>query len=151
MKCSKIGEPQVVRIPFVGWRSLWAIGSPCRGPTASPRASFSSASRASAIARSATSVTIALTRGLTAAMRSRCAAITSRAVSSFARINRASSTALNAQMSVLIVSLGQLDVDAGWIGDVRDLETDGRHFPIGDVELHAARFQPLAERLEILH
>src|SRR6185295_5640571 len=33
MKSLKIGEPNVVRIPLVGWRSLWAIGSPCSGPT----------------------------------------------------------------------------------------------------------------------
>src|SRR5689334_15831687 len=61
----KNGEPYVVRIPFVSTRSLCAIGSPCSGPRALPFASSSSAAAASAIARSATSVTIEFTDGFT--------------------------------------------------------------------------------------
>ena len=46
-------------------RSLRATGSPCSGPSVAPRACISSARAASASARSATSVTIALTFGFT--------------------------------------------------------------------------------------
>ena len=59
----------------------------------------SSAFAASAIARSATSVTIALIFGLTRSMRARCAAMTSRAETCFWRMRRASSIAVSAQSS----------------------------------------------------
>ena len=93
------GEPNVVRIPAVGTRSLWATGSPCSGPSFAPRACASSAALAPAIARSATSVTIALTRGFTRSMRLRCAAITSRAETSLRRMRAVSSTALRLHSS----------------------------------------------------
>ncbi len=93
----KIGDPKVVRMPRVGCRSLCATGSPCSGPTAAPRANASSARAARSIARSASSVTIALSRGLRSAMRSRCAATTSRAETSFRCSRRASSSALRSQ------------------------------------------------------
>src|SRR3954451_20965816 len=53
--------------------------------------------------------------------------------------------------SVLVVGLGQLDVYAGGVGDVGDVETDRRHVTERHVELHAARFELLAECLEVLH
>ena len=58
------------------------------------RATVSSARAASAIARSATSVTMALTFGFTRSIRARCAVITSRADTCLRRIRAASSTAL---------------------------------------------------------
>src|SRR5439155_18622605 len=51
-QCSKAYEPRVVRLPFVGVRSLIATGTPCNGPTGTPAVSVSSASRASRIASS---------------------------------------------------------------------------------------------------
>jgi hypothetical protein len=76
----------VVRTPSVGKRSLCATGSPCRGSTASPRASASSAAQARAIARSAVRVTMAFTFGLTRSICERCACMTSTAESSLARM-----------------------------------------------------------------
>ena len=85
------GEPYVVRIPAVSSRSLTAIGRPWR----TPRGGWLSASSAARSASSgSSSVTIALTRGLTSAIRSRCAAITSRAENSRARRPAASSVAV---------------------------------------------------------
>ena len=84
------GDPYVVRIPAVSSRSLTAIGSPCSTPRGSP-ASASSAARS---APSASSVTIAFTRGLTASIRARCASITSRTENSRARMPAASSVAV---------------------------------------------------------
>ena len=85
---------------------LWSAADPCarsagraagrrRGRGRAPRRPRARA----AIACSATSVTIALTPGLTRSICARCAPTTSRADSSFARIRRASSTALSWQMS----------------------------------------------------
>ena len=39
-KSLKIGDPNVVRMPLVGCRSLCAIGSPCSGPTVAARQPF---------------------------------------------------------------------------------------------------------------
>ena len=64
--------------------------------------SRSSARAASAIARSATSVTMALTRGLTRSIRARCAAITSRAETSLRRMRAASS--IGAEIAQLVAS-----------------------------------------------
>ncbi len=90
----KSGEPLVVRTPFVSTRSLWAIGSPNRGPTAAPRARVRSASRACSSGRSGSSVTMAFTIGLTRSIRSSWARITSSAETSRVRIERARSLAL---------------------------------------------------------
>ena len=70
-KCSNARHPKVVRMPFVHVRSLWATGSPCSGPSSSPRATAASAASAPRRASSGSSVTIALTVGLTCSMRSR--------------------------------------------------------------------------------
>src|SRR5438445_169789 len=63
---------------------------------------------------------------------------------------RSPSTAKESLSSVLVVALGQLDIHARGIRDVRDLETDGRHFPKRNIEMDATRFEALAERFEIL-
>ena len=91
---AKSFDPYVVRIPAVSIRSLMAIGSPCSGPSGSRRAIRRSAASASASAASGRRLTIALTFGLTASIRSRCAATTSRADSSRSRIARDSSRAV---------------------------------------------------------
>ncbi len=70
MKFESIREPQVVFMPAVISTSLWAIGMPVSGPAA-PAAILVSAARAAASACSASSVTNALSCGLTFAMRSR--------------------------------------------------------------------------------
>ena len=99
-KRSNSGEPKVVRIPFVQVRSLCATGSPCSGPSASPRATAASAASASRRAASGSSVTMALTAGLTSSMRARCASSTSTAEISRAAIARASSAAVRKQRSL---------------------------------------------------
>ena len=73
------GEPIVVRIPAVTKRSLCATGSPWSGPSSRPPARARSAATASASARSTLSVTTAFSGGLTASMRRRWSASTSRA------------------------------------------------------------------------
>src|SRR4051794_7001875 len=76
-----------------------ASGSPCSTPSGPPRARARSAASASASACSgSSSVTIAFTRGLTAAIRSRCASITSRAENAPSRIPAASSVAVRPHM-----------------------------------------------------
>ena len=93
-------DPKVVRMPFVHVRSLWATGSPCNGPSVSPRATAASAASAPRRASSGSSVTMALTAGLTSSMRARCASITSTAEISRDAIARARSVAGRKQRSV---------------------------------------------------
>ena len=93
-------DPKVVRMPFVHVRSLWATGSPCSGPSVSPRATAASAASAPRRASSGSSVTMALTAGLTSSMRARWASITSTAEISRAAIARARSVAGRKQRSV---------------------------------------------------
>src|SRR5689334_11612789 len=86
-------------MPAVSTRSLCATGKPCSTPIASlpplrPRMIASSAFAASAMACSATSVTIALTVGFTRSMRARCARMTSRADTCLVASRAASSTAV---------------------------------------------------------
>ena len=76
---ARIGEPMVVRMPAVAWVSLCRIGMPCSTGSSAPDVRRRSAASARASACSATSVTTALTGGLTAAIRSRKACVTSRA------------------------------------------------------------------------
>ena len=70
-------DAQVVRMPSVQKMSLCAIGTPVSGPP-SPRASRSSARRASASARSAVTVTKALSCGPSRSMRPRKCRVSSR-------------------------------------------------------------------------
>ena len=89
------------------------------GRASRPAPACSSAFAASAIARSATSVTIALTFGLTRSIRARCAAITSRAETCLRRMRAASSIAVRAQSSSPAVGVaGALSVVACEIGMV---------------------------------
>ena len=50
--CSNAYEPMVVRLPFVGVKSLIAIGKPCSGPSGDPALTARSAARAASIASS---------------------------------------------------------------------------------------------------
>ena len=105
---AKTVEPNVVRMPRVSTRSLWATGSPWRHPISSPRANAASASPASpaaARAVSATKVTMALSAGFTRSMLARCASITSMAEISRSRSSRTRSTAVKWQSSLVSVTL----------------------------------------------
>ena len=86
-------EPQVVRIPAVGVRSLIATGTPCRAPSLARLFIAASASRAQTSAFSAATVQKALTAGLSFSIASRCAWVTSNGLAFFVRMSRASSTA----------------------------------------------------------
>ncbi len=88
-----ISEPQVVRMPAVGTRSFTATGTPCNGPTASPRITAASASHAWAIAASSAIVMKAFNTGCAAWIRSSAARITSTGETPRARIAAASSVA----------------------------------------------------------
>ena len=90
---AKILEPRCVNTPAVSIASLIVKGTPCRGPSSAPLITAFSAASAALSALSANRVTIALTFGLTALMRSRCACTTSRDDNCFVRIRAASSVA----------------------------------------------------------
>src|SRR5450755_484498 len=87
-------EPYVVRIPAVDVMSLMTTGRPWSVPSLSPRMTAVSACFANARAASATSVTMALSLGLTRAMVARCASSTSTGLTAFDAISDASSTAV---------------------------------------------------------
>ena len=95
-----MGEPQVVRRPRVGTRSLWATGKPKSGPPSSPRARAASAARASAIASSVRSVTIAFTFGFTRSICARCACSTSVTEARRVRISSRRAVAVRKQRSL---------------------------------------------------
>src|SRR5712692_1199958 len=86
-------EPQVVRIPAVGVRSLIATGTPCRAPSLARFFTAASASRAQTSAFSAATVQKALTAGLSFSIAARCASVTSNGLAFLVRMSRASSTA----------------------------------------------------------
>ena len=88
-----MGVPNVVRMPLVSCRSLWAIGSPCKGPSVARLAMASSALRADSRAISGTNVTIALTLEFTRSICCKCASRTSETDTVRLRIMDASSTA----------------------------------------------------------
>src|SRR4030042_1938588 len=79
-------EPKVGRRPLVSIRSLIDTGTPKRGPAAFSRAARLSASLASAIARSGSTVQKALICGFTLSIRFKTACITSEGLISFAAI-----------------------------------------------------------------
>src|SRR5579863_4124053 len=91
---SRILEPQVAGAPTVANRSLTATGTPASAPSGSPAARLRSTSRACASASSGFTCRNALTRSSTAAMRSRCARVTSAAETSPAETAAASSAAV---------------------------------------------------------
>src|SRR6202158_1741331 len=77
-------------------------GNPCNAPSLSPCITAASASLADARAASATSVTMALSLGLTRAMVARCASSTSTGLTALVAISDASSTAvLRLKISVI--------------------------------------------------
>ena len=89
----KISEPQVVRMPAVGTRSLTATGMPCNGPSVSPRITAASAARACVLAASAATVMKAFRTGWLRSMRPSVASINSTGESWRLRISAASSRA----------------------------------------------------------
>ena len=95
------GTPQVVAHPATSILSLMVNGTPCRGPSASPAAALRSASIASRRASSPRTFTTALTAGLTASIRRRCASITSTQEKSFRAIPPANAQAERLQSSVM--------------------------------------------------
>ena len=91
--CSKISEPIVVRTPRVLTRSLTENGTPCSGPRSSPRATASSARRASAIASSRATVMKAFRTGCDASIRLSAASVISTGEIRRERTSSASSVA----------------------------------------------------------
>src|SRR5262245_13858044 len=135
-------------MPRVGTRSLWATGRPNSGPAASPRASAASFARASSSARSAVSVTIAFTFGLTRSIWVRCAWTTSVTETSRARMRRASSAAVRKQTSVLTGALHfaralQIRSD-GQLAELAALNTLGK-------EQHLETLDPTRTRVDSCH
>ena len=97
------GEPKVVRMPAVGVMSLMTTGRPCSAPSLSPRITAASASFACSRAVLATSVTMALSLGLTRAMVARWASSTSTGLTVEVAISDANSTAvLRLRLSVIL-------------------------------------------------
>ena len=99
---AKIGEPRVVRMSFVGTRSLIAVGRPRRGFAAAASGSRrrnSSAARACSRAWSRSSVQIALSSGLRRSIQPRWASSTSTAETSPRASSPARSTAVRVQRS----------------------------------------------------
>src|SRR3984893_5142056 len=90
-------------MPAVGVTSLIATGNPCSDPSFSPRITAASACCANTSAPSATSVTIALSLGLTRAIVARWASSTSTGLTALVAISDASSTAvLRLRLSVML-------------------------------------------------
>ena len=90
---ARAGIACVVGVPARSMFSLTVNGTPCSGPRPLPSATARSAASAAARASSGRRRTMALRAGLTASIRSRCAWITSRLLTSRSRIKAASSTA----------------------------------------------------------
>ena len=95
----KAGMPSVVAWPWVSTLTLIVTGTPCKGPTASPR--DNAASAASALRRASSCITSAsaFRRGLTASMRASTLAVASRQLSCRLSTRAASSVALRRQAS----------------------------------------------------
>src|ERR1700704_2261219 len=90
-------------MPAVGVMSLMTTGRPCNAPSFSPHITAASASFADARAASATSVTMALSLGLTRAIVARWASSTSTGLTTLVAISDASSTAvLRLRLSVML-------------------------------------------------
>lgn len=86
-------DPNVVRIPAVGTRSLIPTGMPCSGARESPRMTASSASRAALRACSEATVQYAPTIGLIRSIRARSCSTSSTGEIRRSRIRRPSSLA----------------------------------------------------------
>ena len=99
---AKIGDPKVVRMPFVGTRSLTAVGSPRRGfaaAAAGSRRRNSSAALACSSAWSRSTVQIALSSGLRRSIQPRWVSRSSTAETSPRASSAARSTAVRVQRS----------------------------------------------------
>src|SRR5262245_27708521 len=89
------GAPDVVMHPWVWNESLMVIGTPCSGPSLSPRWTASSAARADSRARSRSHITTALTGPSSRSIRSTRCSSASRAHTSRPRIAAARSPAVH--------------------------------------------------------
>ena len=98
--CASAVTPHVVAVPATSMLSLTLNGTPCSVPVGSPAASRRSAAAAADSASSASTTCNALTSGLTASMRSRWAATTSRLDSARSRLASASRPAPSSQISM---------------------------------------------------
>ena len=98
-------SPSVVGRPAVSTLILMVTGTPCSGPSGSPRAR--AASSASAVARASFAITsaMALMRGFTASMRVSTLSVASRAPTSPARMRAASSAAPRVHSGSLMAAL----------------------------------------------
>ncbi len=101
----KYGTPCVVAEPATWMFSFTVKGTPASGPSRSPAARRRSVSRAACRAPSSSSRVTAFTRGLTAAIRSRCASTAWAADTSPDATSFASADASSAQSS-LVVPIG---------------------------------------------
>jgi hypothetical protein len=101
--------PLVVASPCWSVLTFTVTGTPCSGPSASPRACAASALSAAASAVSSSTRTTALSFGLTAWSRARQASVASRAEARPSRISRARSVASSCQSSLamFVVSVGE--------------------------------------------
>lgn len=100
---SRILEPTVVGTPSVVKMSFSASGTPASGPSFSPFARLASTARACASAPSRSTCRKALTFSSTAAIRARCASVTSTAVSSPEAIFSAVSAAVSLMMLMSVM------------------------------------------------
>src|SRR5919197_244851 len=96
-------EPRIVRTPLVITRSLIDTGTPCSGPSASPRITARSAACAACRAASAVNKQKAFSVGLSRSMRSRTAFTTSTGETFLVRIAAARSVAETKQRSVSLM------------------------------------------------
>ena len=107
----KARDPPVVRIPRVSSRSLIEMGTPCRGPRASPRATAASASLAESMAWSAVTVRYELSRESSRSMRPRYSSVTSTGETSPDAISALSSVVDVKARSSLLLMLNPAGVD----------------------------------------
>jgi hypothetical protein len=94
--------PPSVAPPATSTLTLMEMGTPCNGPTASPRARARSPSSAAAIASACSTCGNALNLGFTSSMRARTLAAASRQDTCLSRISAASSVAFRRQRGTLV-------------------------------------------------
>src|SRR4051794_18709615 len=109
--------PCVVAEPATSRFSFTVNGTPCKGGSPWPAVSAASAASAAASASSAKTTVRALSAGFTAAIRARCAAITSRLDTALVRIACASSCALARHSSLACIL--HFNIHAGGVDDDR--------------------------------
>ncbi len=104
-KSASTRELAVVRIPFVKNRSFTETGTPCSGPRYAPPKISRSASRASTIARSPSTVMKALKTGSSASIRVNTRSVTSTGERPRLRIRSATATSGRSQRSSRVRSI----------------------------------------------